>query len=87
MPLHREAMKDCFTGLMTQDKDVIERELHKLFQVIEQYGQFFLMYFDLQYGQRHSVINLCDGCIILLSDTDISFAMFKLFTYFLVHFS
>lgn len=37
MPLHREAMKDCFTGLMTQDKDVIERELHKLFQVIEQY--------------------------------------------------
>lgn len=40
MPLHREAMKDCFAGLMTQDKDVIERELHKLFQVIEQYGQF-----------------------------------------------
>ena len=45
MPLHREAMKDCFTGLMTQDKDVIDRELHKLFQVIEQYGQFFFNVF------------------------------------------
>ena len=31
---------------------------------------------QLQYSQRHSVINHCD------SDTDISFDLFNLFTYF-----
>jgi hypothetical protein len=35
----------------------------------------------IQYSQRHSVINHCDRCITLLSDTDISFALFTLFTY------
>jgi len=35
---------------------------------------------------RHSVINHCDRCTTLLSDTDIFFALFNLFTYFLVHF-
>jgi hypothetical protein len=33
-------------------------------------------------SQRHSVINHCDGRITLLSDTDISFDLFNLFTYF-----
>ena len=36
----------------------------------------------LQHSQRHSVINHCDRHITLLSDTDISFDLFKLFTYF-----
>jgi hypothetical protein len=39
----------------------------------------------LQYSQRHSVINHCDRRITLLNDTDISFVLFNLFTYFLVH--
>jgi hypothetical protein len=33
-------------------------------------------------SQRHSVINHCDRLITLLSDTDISFGLFNLFTYF-----
>ena len=33
----------------------------------------------IQYSQRHSVINHCDKCITLLSDTDISFSLFNLF--------
>ena len=38
-------------------------------------------------SQRHSMINHCDRCITLLGitllgDTDISFAVFNLFTYF-----
>jgi hypothetical protein len=36
----------------------------------------------IQYSQRHSVINHCDRHITLLSDTDISFVLFNLFTYF-----
>ena len=36
--------------------------------------------------QRHSMINHCDKRITLLSDTDISFGLFNLFTYFLVQF-
>ena len=40
----------------------------------------------LQYSQKHSVINHCDRRITLLSDTDISFGLFNLFMYFLVHF-
>ena len=38
--------------------------------------------FQLQYCQRHSVINHCDKRITLLSDTDISFGLLNLFTYF-----
>jgi hypothetical protein len=41
---------------------------------------------DEQYNQRHSGINQCDRRITHLSDTDIFFALFNLFTYFLVHF-
>ena len=41
---------------------------------------------DIQYSQRQSMINHCDRHITLLSDTDISFGLFNLFTYFLVHF-
>ena len=37
---------------------------------------------DIQYSQRHSVINHCDRHITLLSDTDISFGLFNLFTYY-----
>ena len=33
-------------------------------------------------SETSSVINLCDRCITLLSDTDISFGLFNLFTYF-----
>ena len=35
----------------------------------------------IQYSQKRSVINLCDEHITLLSETDISFGLFKLFTY------
>ena len=31
---------------------------------------------------RHSVINLSDRCITFISDNDISFGLFNLFTYF-----
>jgi len=41
---------------------------------------------QLQYSQRHSVINHCDRCITPLSDTDISFDLFNLFTYFYMPF-
>jgi hypothetical protein len=41
---------------------------------------------DIQYSQRQSMINHCDRHITLLSDTDISFGLFNLLTYFLVHF-
>ena len=34
------------------------------------------------YSQRHSVINHCYRHITLLSDTDISFGLLNLFTYF-----
>ena len=37
---------------------------------------------DLQYSQRHSMINHCDRRITLLSYTDISFGLFNLFNYF-----
>ena len=40
----------------------------------------------VQYSRRQSMINHCDRHITLLSDTDISFGLFNLFTYFLVHF-
>jgi len=35
----------------------------------------------IQYSQRHSIINHCDRCITLLSDTDISFGLFDIFIY------
>jgi hypothetical protein len=38
----------------------------------------------MQYNQTHGVKNPCDRLITLLSDTDISFALFILITYFLV---
>jgi len=47
---------------------------------------FFSSDIHIQYSQRHSVINHCDRRITLLSDTDISFALFNLFTYFLMHY-
>jgi hypothetical protein len=40
----------------------------------------------LIHSQKYSMINPCDRRTTLLSDTDISFALFNLFTYFLVHF-
>ena len=40
----------------------------------------------IQYSQRHSVIIHCDRRITLLSDTDISFGQFNLFTYFHIPF-
>ena len=56
-----------------------------MYTVIEhqRYLNIILM---VQYSQRHSMINHCDRRITLLSDTDISFGLFNLFTYFLVHF-
>ena len=39
-------------------------------------------YCIIQYSQRHSVINHCDRHMTLLSDTDISFGLLNLFTYF-----
>ena len=36
---------------------------------------------QLQYSQRHSVINHCGRYITLHSDTDIFFDLFNLFTY------
>ena len=39
-------------------------------------------YIHVQFSQRHSVINHCDRHITLLSDTDMSFGLFNLFTYF-----
>ena len=41
---------------------------------------------NLQYSRRHSVINHCDRYTTLLSETDISFGLFNLFTYFEMHF-
>ncbi|XP_052057629.1 mannose-6-phosphate isomerase-like [Mytilus californianus] len=38
MPLHREAMKYCFTGLMQQETDVVQRELKKLFMLVDQFN-------------------------------------------------
>ena len=35
-----------------------------------------------QVVMRHSMINHCDRSITLLSDTDIAFVLFNLFTYF-----
>jgi hypothetical protein len=40
----------------------------------------------IQYSQRHTMINHFDRCITLLSGTDIFYAVFNLFIYFLVHF-
>ena len=40
----------------------------------------------MMYSHEHSVINHCDRHITLLSDTDIYFGLFNLFTYFIVHF-
>ena len=40
------------------------------------------MVYNIQHSQRHSVINHCDRRITLLSDTDVSFYLFNLFTYF-----
>ena len=56
-----------------------------MYTVIEhqRYLNIILM---VQYSQRHSMINHCDRRITLLSDTDISFGLYNLFTYFLVHF-
>jgi hypothetical protein len=36
----------------------------------------------IQYSQRRSMVNHCDGRITLLSDTDISVGVCNLFTYF-----
>jgi hypothetical protein len=36
----------------------------------------------IQYSQGHTMINHCDRRITLLSDTDIFFGLFNLFTYF-----
>ena len=47
-------------------------------------NQFFflnLTFGQVQYSQRHSVINHCDRRITLLSDPDIFFGLFNLFTY------
>ena len=44
-----------------------------------------ISYTLLQYSQRHSVINHCDRRITLLSNTDISFGLFNLFTYSVLH--
>jgi hypothetical protein len=38
----------------------------------------------IQYSQRHTMINHCDRRITLLSDTDICFALFNLFTYYYI---
>ena len=46
----------------------------------------FVTLFGIQYSHRHTMINHCNRHITLLSDTDISFGLFNLFTYFLVHF-
>ena len=56
-----------------------------MYTVIEhqRYLNIILM---VQYSQRHSMINHCDRRITLLSDTDVSFGLFNLFTYFFVHF-
>jgi hypothetical protein len=43
---------------------------------------FVLYCQNLQYSQRHSVINHCDRRITLLSDTNIPCGLFNLFTYF-----
>jgi hypothetical protein len=44
-----------------------------------------ISYALLQYSQRHSLINHCDRRITLLSNTDISFGLFNLFTYSVLH--
>ena len=40
---------------------------------------------DIQYSQRHSVINHCDRHITHLSDTDISFVLLNISSKFLLH--
>jgi hypothetical protein len=55
-----------------------------LYQVCNCRGERYWLC-GIQYSQRH-MINHCDRHIILLSGTDIFFALFNLFTYFLVHF-
>ena len=42
---------------------------------------FDIFKFFMYSSQRHSVINHCDRCITLLSDTDMSFGLFNPFTY------
>ena len=39
--------------------------------------------YHVQYSRIHSMINHCDRHFTVLSDTDISFALFNLITYFL----
>ena len=41
---------------------------------------------NIQYSQRHSVVNHRDRRITLLSDTEITFGLFDLFTDFLMPF-
>jgi hypothetical protein len=40
---------------------------------------------EIQYSQRHIMINHCDRRITLLSDTDISFVLFNISSKFLLY--
>lgn len=41
MPLHREAMKECFNSLMNQDEEAVKEELGKLVAKVQQIGESF----------------------------------------------
>lgn len=45
MPLHREAMKDCFSGLMESNKELVKDELEKLVKKV----QIMSEYLDYSY--------------------------------------
>ena len=51
------------------------------------YGQhiFMLLYFHIQYSQRHTMINHCDRRITHLGGLDISFVLLNKFSQFLLH--
>jgi hypothetical protein len=59
-----------------------ERELlTQEFCVTCRHKTYFIFHPELQYSQRHSMLNHCDRHITLLSDTDISFGLFNPFIY------
>ena len=49
------------------------------------YNVYNLHACNVQYSQRHTMINHCDRCITLLSELDISFVLLNISSKFLLH--
>jgi hypothetical protein len=43
MPLHREAMKNCFSGLFENPREQVKQELNTLVKRIHDMSEFFLL--------------------------------------------